>query len=416
MIKRTRTALLAVFLPLGFSLGTVGAWGVCAFGQETITEQKPASERMVAQVKEPKATQIFEFDEIKNVIKVLTDNPQGAANDENAKAAVQKLHELSIQLSDPKYSEERKVAETLLVDALQKLGPTQNGTQIVKVLARIGSQKSADVLFSSLNYAEQPFFDEVIAALAAIPGESTRKVLVELLEQTTDYKKKIACISALGFRAEPESVDAILSEACDFDNEIEKAAISDFNIDPKIMDQNIERSRTDIKHKLEISYAVQEALANIGNSRAAFELQNLRRFARSEAKHTYNAPMIICANRLLVFGSRVEALSIFQEYNTSRVGKVIRRAALHGMLTITTAPNDINFFLFLFPDTLDDKQVWNSSVYFLWRMKYQVGDKISQEVFSELAPKCKLAILQAFAEKKDHTALPLVTSSINDIN
>ncbi len=323
---------------------------------------------------------------------------------------------------------QREETEKVLLAALNDAKNKGAFPWIVRMLGQIGSEECVPTLAKMLQTTDGALWDEIVAALARIPDESAGYALRNALPQMKSSSEKIAILSALGFRAEPASIECIVREIAGIDQEIALEALQENRIPPhlrKAYEQTPEKILLEKKKK--VNLAAIRALGKIGTEEAADELKAMRLSALPPTKMNYGPPLIECAGKILQQGSVTEALSLFQSLQLSEESSGTRCAAIHGMLQIATSPDDLQFLLFCLGRADQDPLLRDVCLGFLWNFDGKIGQligpsqtgeekpsgkKYSEEEqiarFQKISPDIQASILKICGVKRDETAMPLI--------
>ena len=183
-----------------------------------------------------------------------------------------------------------------------KLGPeTAKPARVwlLKQLQLIGRVECVDAVAALLDDADAEIRDAARAALANNPTPEANAKLVAQLSATGDASKRVALIHALGYRADPASVEVLGKQLADADASVAAAAAG--------------------------------ALGKIGGPEAARLLAAAKQ-GSSELRRAIADARLCCANQMLNNGHTAEAAKIYQELGAPSQPRPIRRGALAGQL------------------------------------------------------------------------------------
>ncbi len=323
---------------------------------------------------------------------------------------------------------QREEAEKVLMAALGDEKNKDSFPTIVRLLGQIGSEESVPTLAKMFQMASGGLFEEIVAALARIPTVLAGQALRDALPKAKSSPEKIAILTALGYRAEPESIECIVREIAGIDQEIALETLQENRIPihlRKAYQQTPEKILLEQKKKVYL--AAIRTLGKIGTEDAANQLKALRLSALPPTKMNYGPPLIDCAGKLLQQGNETEALSLFQSLQLSDEPPGTRSAAMNGMLQIATSPDDLQFLLFCLGRVDRDPLLRDVCLGFLWNFDGKIGQRIGPsrtgeekqsgkkfteqeqiERFQKIPPDFQAAILEICGAKRDETAMPLI--------
>ena len=352
--------------------------------------------------------------------------------------ARQLLQTLCDTLGDPEDDAKRYEAEEMLIAALNDPKNEKSRVWIVRMLGRIGTGNCAATLGECLRSKEDALFDETIATLARIPGTQTREVLQNAFTQTEDTKRKIAILSAFGYRAESNSAEFLLQYIAVLDKEILLESLNEarLGIPPELRSaymQTPEKARFEQKKK--IYMAAITALGRIETEEVLEQLVLLRISAFETTKKVYGPSLVSHAARILRDGREADALNMYQSLQFSAELPGVRSAGVNGMLHVASSPNDLQFLLFYLGRAERDRTIWDVAFGFLWDFDAKIGRLIGPEKseenaelksiyteqeqierFKKLPPGIQVALLEILGEKRDDTAMTLVQYGMKSEN
>ncbi len=170
---------------------------------------------------------------------------------------------------------------------------------LLKQLERIGRGECIEALAAALGDKEVHVRDAARRALTNNPTPGANATLVDAM-QKADGKFKAALINALGYRADQASVAAVANELTSRDQAVAAAAA--------------------------------RALGKIANAEATRALSGARLQTKGDVRLRVADSYLLCADKLLAEGKKVEATAIYASLNNPDEAKSIRLAAMQGLL------------------------------------------------------------------------------------
>ena len=192
---------------------------------------------------------------------------------------------------------ETKAVEKQLLSVLQSQAKYPGKQFVCRQLRIIGTSQSVPIL--SMMLTDEETSDMARYALESIPGSDIDAALREALPKAKG-KPKIGIINSLGQRRDKQSVEVLGELVSDSDEMIAQAAVVALG---KIADEQVTKILVEAKDK------------------AKGKLQSLILDA-----------YLLCADRLVAEGKKVQALAIYKELQDQSMPKPIRSAALAGMI------------------------------------------------------------------------------------
>ena len=372
---------------------------------------------------------------VSRAIEVSLIDMRDAAKEWDAK---QQLQTLCDALGDPEDDAKRYEAEEMLIAALNDPKNEKARVWIVRMLGRIGTGNCADALGECLRSKENALFDETIATLARIPGTQTREVLQNAFTQTEDTKRKIAILSAFGYRAEPGSTEFLLQYITELDKEIAVESLNEarLEIPPELRNAYLQTPEKNLfERKKKFYMAAIAALGRIETDEVLEQLVLLRISAFEATKKIFGPSLVNHAKRILREGREADALNIYQSLQFSVELPGVRSAGVNGMLHVASSPEDLQFLLFYLGRAERDRSIWDVAFGFLWDFDAKIGRLIGPEKseentesnviyteqeqidrFKKLPIGIQVALLEILGEKRDDTAITLVRYGIKSEN
>ena len=362
-------------------------------------------------------------------------------------AARQQLQTLCDTLGTPDLDAKREEAEQMLIAALNDRKNEKAQTWIVRMLGRLGTGDCATAIAVFLQSKNETLFDETIATLARIPGSRTREVLQNAFSQTDDTKKKMAILSAFGYRAEPENAAFLQEYITELDKEIAVESLKEarWDIPPELLNAYAQTpEKIQFEQKKKIYAAAITAFGQIETEDVREHLLLLRLSAFETTKMVFGPSLVDHAARILRKGKEADALAMYQPLQFSTDLPGVRCAGMNGMLRVASSPDDIQFLLFYLGRAEQDRTVWDVAFGFLWDFDGKIGrligparndedtegqedeeDTESKKIYKEqeqierfkkLPLGIQAALLEILGEKRDDTAITLVRYGMKSEN
>ena len=144
-----------------------------------------------------------------NLKKTFDDLLPGMGAERNFEQPQQKWQEICWNAGAPGHEADRALACKLMAEKLGPTTPARARMWLLKQLERIGAIESVDAIAPLVADPDRLVRDAAIRALANNPAPAAGDKLREAFQATEDDGLRIALINALGFRAEPASVDVL---------------------------------------------------------------------------------------------------------------------------------------------------------------------------------------------------------------
>jgi HEAT repeat protein len=195
---------------------------------------------------------------------------------------------------------ERKALEERLAAMLKPDAPRAANDHICRKLSLIGTATSVPALAALLTDKDNSHMARY--ALERMPCPEAVKAMRDALAKTSGVTK-VGIINSLGMRADGESTAALVGLLADADKEIVSAAVA--------------------------------ALAKICTPEAVKAIQEFQKNAPPELSLAAADACLVCAEKLLAAGKKMEALALYKRLTGEEQPKHIRVAATRGILAVT---------------------------------------------------------------------------------
>lgn len=226
----------------------------------------------------------------------------GAADPAARREPQQEWQKICFQAGAPGNEAAREEACKLMSGKLDAGMPQPARIWLLKQLERIGRGECVDQVAALLDDKDELVRDAAVRCLANNPAAGAGAKLLARLP-AADGKAKIGLINALGYRSDPDAVEALAKELAAKDAAVATAAA--------------------------------RALGKIATPQAAKELSAARTQAQGQVLHWVCDSYLLCADRRLKEGKTAAAADIYEELYKAGASRPVRLAALRGVLQST---------------------------------------------------------------------------------
>ncbi len=291
----------------------------------------------------------------------------------------QRFQAVCFQLGAPGREAERADACRRIAE---KLGPeTAKPARIwlLQQLQFLGREECVDAVGAVLDDKDEHVRDAARRALQNNPAAQANGQLLARLDGASG-SWRVGLINSLGARRDPASVPALVELLGDED----QAAVE----------------------------ATANALGKIGGPEATAALAAALGGASGQTKVCIADGYLRCADKLLAAGKKDEAAAIYRQLYTPDSVRVVRLAALKGMLNAAGDAAGEQILELLQSDDADERAIAAGQV------ETVLGTgalRTSEQTFAKLSPPAKVLLLAALALQGDKSAMPVaVTAAMSD--
>lgn len=297
----------------------------------------------------------------------------GIGADRDYERPQQEWQKVCFEAGAPGREAQRAEVCRLMVAKLGPQTPERARVWLLVQLVRIGRGESVAPVAKLVSDPSILVRDAAVRALANNPTREAGEALRSALAGAGEAKARLALVHALGYRAEPESVEALKRHLGSDDKAVAGAAAA--------------------------------ALGKIGTPEAAEALAAAAGAAQGPARLEIDDARLLCADRLRKAGQNEAAVRVYRAVLEDRAAGAARKPALVGLLA---SSGDKTVAVLLGALVGDDAGLRAVAVGQVRELNPAQVRELAALLGDKVPPAAQVAVLAALGGKRDRAALPAV--------